>query len=60
MEFEGIALRLIKKMHPNAVIQIASSVLQPGSSRKDIYSYVIIMFSIFAHYDRLVEVNQFK
>jgi replication-associated recombination protein RarA len=25
-EFEGIALRLIKKLHPNAVIQIASSV----------------------------------
>ncbi len=30
-EFEGIALRLIKKLHPNAVIQIASSVWKIGS-----------------------------
>jgi hypothetical protein len=30
-EFEGIALRLIKKLHPNAVIQIASSVWKMGS-----------------------------
>jgi holliday junction DNA helicase RuvB len=30
-EFEGIALRLIKKLHPNAVIQIASSVWNTGS-----------------------------
>jgi MoxR-like ATPase len=30
-EFEGIALRLIKKLHPNAVIQIASSVWKTGS-----------------------------
>jgi len=29
-EFEGIALRLIKKLHPNAVIQIASSVWKTG------------------------------
>jgi replication-associated recombination protein RarA len=33
-EFEGIALRIIKKLHPNAVIQIASSVWKTGS--KDI------------------------
>src|SRR5919197_1832149 len=33
-EFKGIALRLIKKLHPNAVIQIASSVWKMGS--KDI------------------------
>jgi replication-associated recombination protein RarA len=33
-EFEGIALRLIKKMHPNVVVQIASSVWKSGS--KDI------------------------
>jgi replication-associated recombination protein RarA len=33
-EFEGIALRLIKKLHPNVVIQIASSVWKTGS--KDI------------------------
>jgi len=33
-EFEGIALRLIKKLHPNAVIQVASSVWKSGS--KDI------------------------
>jgi hypothetical protein len=30
-EFEGIALRLIKKLHPNAVIQISSSVWKTGS-----------------------------
>jgi Holliday junction resolvasome RuvABC ATP-dependent DNA helicase subunit len=30
-EFEGIALRIIKKLHPNAVIQIASSVWKTGS-----------------------------
>ena len=30
-EFEGIALRLIKKLHPNVVIQIASSVWKAGS-----------------------------
>jgi Holliday junction resolvasome RuvABC ATP-dependent DNA helicase subunit len=30
-EFEGIALRLIKKLHPNVVIQIASSVWKTGS-----------------------------
>jgi holliday junction DNA helicase RuvB len=30
-EFEGIALRLITKLHPNAVIQIASSVWKTGS-----------------------------
>ncbi|MFL6319899.1 MAG: hypothetical protein ACJ72Q_05455 [Nitrososphaeraceae archaeon] len=30
-EFEGISLRLIKKLHPNAVIQIASSVWKTGS-----------------------------
>ena len=30
-EFEGIALRIIKKLHPNAVIQIASSVCKTGS-----------------------------
>jgi Holliday junction DNA helicase RuvB len=30
-EFEGIALRIIKKLHPNAVIQIASSVWKIGS-----------------------------
>jgi hypothetical protein len=30
-EFEGIALRIIKKLHPNAVIQIASSVWKAGS-----------------------------
>jgi MoxR-like ATPase len=30
-EFEGIALRLIKKLHPNSVIQIASSVWKTGS-----------------------------
>jgi replication-associated recombination protein RarA len=33
-EFEGIALRIVKKLHPNAVIQIASSVWKTGS--KDI------------------------
>jgi hypothetical protein len=33
-EFEGIALRIIKKLHPNAVIQIASSVWKTGT--KDI------------------------
>jgi MoxR-like ATPase len=33
-EFEGIALRLIKKLHPNIVIQVASSVWKSGS--KDI------------------------
>ena len=33
-EFEGIALRLIKKLHPNIVVQIASSVWRSGS--KDI------------------------
>ena len=33
-EFEGIALRIIKKLYPNAVIQIASSVWKMGS--KDI------------------------
>jgi MoxR-like ATPase len=33
-EFEGIALRLISKLHPNIVIQIASSVWKSGS--KDI------------------------
>jgi MoxR-like ATPase len=33
-EFEGIALRLIKKLHPNVVVQIASSVWKTGS--KDI------------------------
>jgi MoxR-like ATPase len=33
-EFEGIALRLIKKLHPNIVVQIASSVWKTGS--KDI------------------------
>jgi Holliday junction DNA helicase RuvB len=32
--FEGIALRLIKKLHPNVVVQIASSVWKSGS--KDI------------------------
>jgi replication-associated recombination protein RarA len=30
-EFEGIAVRIIKKLHPNAVIQIASSVWKTGS-----------------------------
>jgi Holliday junction resolvasome RuvABC ATP-dependent DNA helicase subunit len=30
-EFEGIAVRLIKKLHANAVIQIASSVWKTGS-----------------------------
>ena len=30
-EFEGIALRLIKKLHPNVVIQIASSMWKTGS-----------------------------
>jgi MoxR-like ATPase len=30
-EFEGISLRLTKKLHPNAVIQIASSVWKAGS-----------------------------
>jgi hypothetical protein len=30
-EFEGIALRLIKKLHPNIVIQIASSVWKTDS-----------------------------
>jgi Holliday junction DNA helicase RuvB len=30
-EFEGIALRITKKLHPNAVIQIASSVWKTGS-----------------------------
>ena len=30
-EFEGIALRLIKKLHPNTVIQITSSVWKAGS-----------------------------
>ena len=30
-EFEGIALKLITKLHPNAVIQIASSVWKTGS-----------------------------
>jgi Holliday junction resolvasome RuvABC ATP-dependent DNA helicase subunit len=30
-EFEGIALRLIEKLHPNAVIQIGSSVWETGS-----------------------------
>ena len=30
-EFEGIGLRLIKKLHPNIVIQIASSVWKTGS-----------------------------
>jgi replication-associated recombination protein RarA len=30
-EFEGIALRLIKKLHPNIVIHIASSVWKTGS-----------------------------
>jgi hypothetical protein len=30
-EFEGIALRLIKKLHPTVVIQIASSVWKAGS-----------------------------
>ena len=30
-EFEGIVLRLIKKLHPNAVIQIASSIWKAGS-----------------------------
>jgi Holliday junction resolvasome RuvABC ATP-dependent DNA helicase subunit len=30
-EFEGIALRLITKLHPNAVVQIASSVWKIGS-----------------------------
>ncbi|MFL6361685.1 MAG: AAA family ATPase, partial [Nitrososphaeraceae archaeon] len=30
-EFEGIALRIVKKLHPNAVIQIASSVWKTGS-----------------------------
>src|SRR4051794_18211865 len=30
-EFEVISLRLIKKLHPNAVIQIASSVWKTGS-----------------------------
>jgi holliday junction DNA helicase RuvB len=33
-EFEGIALRLIKKLHPNIVVQIACSVWKTGS--KDI------------------------
>jgi replication-associated recombination protein RarA len=33
-EFEGIALKLIKKLHPTVVIQIASSVWKTGS--KDI------------------------
>jgi MoxR-like ATPase len=33
-EFEGIALRIIKKLHPNTVIQIASSAWKTGS--KDI------------------------
>jgi hypothetical protein len=30
-EFEGIALRLINKLHPNIVIQVASSVWKTGS-----------------------------
>lgn len=30
-EFEGIALRLIKKLHPTAVIQMASSIWKTGS-----------------------------
>jgi ATP-dependent Lon protease len=30
-QFEGIALRLIKKLHPTAVIQIASSVWKTDS-----------------------------
>jgi MoxR-like ATPase len=30
-EFEGIALRLIQKLHPNIVVQIASSVWKTGS-----------------------------
>jgi MoxR-like ATPase len=29
-EFEGIALRILKKLHPNIVIQIASSVWKTG------------------------------
>jgi replication-associated recombination protein RarA len=39
-EFEGIALRLIKKLHPNIVIQIASSVWKTGS--KDIRDVLTI------------------
>ena len=31
-EFEGIALRLIEKLHPTVVIQIVSSVWKTGSS----------------------------
>jgi MoxR-like ATPase len=30
-EFEGIALRIVNKLHPNTVIQIASSVWKSGS-----------------------------
>jgi hypothetical protein len=30
-EFEGIALRLVTKLHPNVVIQVASSVWKTGS-----------------------------
>ena len=30
-EFEAISVRIIKKLHPNAVIQIASSVWKTGS-----------------------------
>jgi hypothetical protein len=30
-EFEGIALRIVKKLHPNVVIQITSSVWKTGS-----------------------------
>jgi hypothetical protein len=30
-EFEGIALRIVKKLHPNVIVQIASSVWKTGS-----------------------------
>jgi hypothetical protein len=30
-EFEGIALKMVKKLHPNVVIQIAYSVWKTGS-----------------------------
>ena len=39
-EFEGIALKIVKKLHPTVVIQIASSVWKTGS--KDIRDDLMI------------------
>ncbi|MFL6382427.1 MAG: AAA family ATPase [Nitrososphaeraceae archaeon] len=60
-EFEGIALRLIKRLHPNAVIQIASSVWKTGSKDiRDVLKIAKLCNSVDTEEDiiRLMSIHQ--